>query len=895
MERPVQSNAGSVKRARERAQAGLPREPLPMRQPQMIQDSSQTGLSPPPSRPAQGPNAAPQRAYRPREAPPIEGRAGQPISRPTRIPQWPLPSSPVSPLPAATGEPYRPPPNRPQQAPQRPPRPSLVPSIVNQSRLQEPTPVFFAKDVTENDNYGAEGQQPGSPTSRLTISSVGSIPDFPEPGISGPTMPRRSANLGPPPSSRRGASSFYSHASYVSPIPEESPRSRSHLSGASSGVMPSGHRVASPVSPGYSDTYYEESVTDENSRASGYEDFGDESKLVRSASIGKKGKPALVVTRPPGNGAKAPQGNSSSPFVGGTGFKEEDTGSSTDPSSAKVSPESTPGEEGAPVTSEAMLGAYAAASSGQNMLRKLTPSPKPPSRLSGLKRPPKLDIDAVREMEARGSITSLPDLIRRATRLAAMMDRGKRPGSRFDNLADYLDDSNGSRDGEKDGTLDEKHQSGFSDMLAAFPPPAQEGRQTRSSWFRTTSWPLAPGRQGSQPQRGMVKDGVDDQSPPKPKRRRCCGMPMWLFIIVVILVLCAVAAAIVVPLQFFVFKNLGPQAEAESSLDKCRSQLNCRNGGANVISQGTCSCVCTSGFVGKECEVGGSRGCTTTNLVSSNGETTVQNVTLGRSVPRVIAQSAANFSVPLSGTVILAKFSAANTSCIAQNSLVTFNGQSVREGGSTAETKSIDEVKGDSVNIALEVEQFVSITALTEPMPLMTAPPILAERFDAELAPRQNQDTLTELLVDTSMPTAPTKTSASAEATGTTDSGADEDAFVATDEVLDFARVAVLYILQEEDPDSAQSAQGTIQKFFDRAADSDDREAVLKEAAELRVGSNTTLNFVDFAIELGSRRVGGDNTTESSPSKREASRSSPREPMLSRHFHMRAGNWVIAR
>ena len=40
-------------------------------------------------------------------------------------------------------------------------------------------------------------------------------------------------------------------------------------------------------------------------------------------------------------------------------------------------------------------------------------------------------MDAVRDAEARGSLTSLPDLIRRATRLAAMMDRGKRPGSRL--------------------------------------------------------------------------------------------------------------------------------------------------------------------------------------------------------------------------------------------------------------------------------------------------------------------------------------------------------------------------------------------------------------------------------------------------------------------------------
>jgi hypothetical protein len=48
-------------------------------------------------------------------------------------------------------------------------------------------------------------------------------------------------------------------------------------------------------------------------------------------------------------------------------------------------------------------------------------------------------MDAVRDAEARGSLTSLPDLIRRATRLAAMMDRGKRPASRLNDLNDFGD------------------------------------------------------------------------------------------------------------------------------------------------------------------------------------------------------------------------------------------------------------------------------------------------------------------------------------------------------------------------------------------------------------------------------------------------------------------------
>jgi len=41
------------------------------------------------------------------------------------------------------------------------------------------------------------------------------------------------------------------------------------------------------------------------------------------------------------------------------------------------------------------------------------------------KRPQRLDLDAAREAESRGSLTSLPELIRRATRVATNLDRGK--------------------------------------------------------------------------------------------------------------------------------------------------------------------------------------------------------------------------------------------------------------------------------------------------------------------------------------------------------------------------------------------------------------------------------------------------------------------------------------
>lgn len=404
----------------------------------------------------------------------------------------------------------------------------------------------------------------------------------------------------------------------------------------------------------------------------------------------------------------------------------------------------------------------------------------------------------------------------------------------------------------------------------------------------------------AQTQRGLDKEGAADEAPTKKKGRRCCGMPMWLFVIVVLLVLCAIAAAIVVPLQFFVFKNLGNQAEALTSLEQCRSDLECRNGGTNVVSQGNCSCVCTAGFVGRECEIGGTQGCTTTNLVSSNGEVTVRNVTLGRSVPRIIAHSADNFTVPLSGTAILAKFSSANLSCIAQNSLITFNGRSVRVGSTSSDTQSIAAVKDDGFNVALEAEDFVSVTALTEPLPMITTAPTLVDGVDGPMVRRQNLETLTELVLDTaSAPAVPSQTTAGSQPTGTGDAGEeneeDDSGFVATEEVIDFARVAVLFILQEQDPNTAETAQGQIQRLFTRSADRNAGGVTPEEASEFSVGTDTTINFLNFTIELGSRQVGGLNETNSDLGRREAAPVALPELMLSRHYHGKRLGSLFAR
>lgn len=393
---------GSVRRARERMEAGMVREDQP-------------GTGRPQPRALQG----------------RTGPIGAAISRPTQIPQWPLPTFP-------TPEPYSGPESnqqaaRRQQPPQRPPRPSHVPSILDGSRIQDPTPVFQyqARDVRDSDqesNYSV----PPAPSSLQTDSSA-SVPDFPMPTATGPPAmphPRRSVTLGPPPSSRRGASSFYSNISYVSPIPEESPRIRSHTSLASSAAMPeSWGSMSAGNSPGYSDVHYGDS-TGSSFNEPGQEDGGG-SKIVRSASIGKRGKPHIVMNKAaPGAGASQPTDwvpAQENPFADGTGLANASSSDSLRVPSKSLTPLS------------------AAASSSESMQSRRAMAPPPGmgyNRLSAIRRPPRLDMEAVEKAQARGSITSLPDLIRRATRLAAIIDRGgKRPGSRFD--PDYPDEKMG--------------------------------------------------------------------------------------------------------------------------------------------------------------------------------------------------------------------------------------------------------------------------------------------------------------------------------------------------------------------------------------------------------------------------------------------------------------------
>lgn len=850
---------GSVRRAREQAEAG-----------------GQRGIVSPFPEP-------PSVTRRPQAPLGFQGRDGQPgmtISRPTPVPQWPL-AGPLS-TPSTDSEPYRPPPGR-SQPPQRPPRPSRVPSILDASRLQEHTPVFqYTPQNARASEMSAPETIQSTSSRQSTNSSVGSIPDFPLPVAAPPLPPpaRRSVNLGPPPSSRRGASSFYSTASYVSPIPEESPRTRSHTSYASSAAIPDSFGNMSPgmsprLSPGYSPSgvYLDDTIAEE----SVFSDDADESRLVRSASIGKRGKPALVMT---GSSEKrdmmprpGPKPVQDGPFGEGTGYLDASSSSSGNASREAV---------GAALTADNMLNAFENASAVDPTIRKVSPSPRPFNRLSAIRRPPRLDIDAVRAAEARGSLTSLPDLIRRATRLAALMDRGRRPASRFDDL-DFPEEVYGM-DPEKDMSYDTKHQSGLSDMLAAFPPPASRAgaRQSRVS----TAWPL--GRRSFRgPPIETESAAEDSEQGPQKKGRRCCGLPIWTFFVLLIILICIIAAAIVVPVKFLVIDKASEKSAAQPAISECESQLNCANGGTNVVLEGVCSCICSNGFTGVDCTIPTSQGCTTTSI--STADTNINNVTIGQAIPRLIADAQANFSIPLVATIIQSKFNQENLSCNTENALVTFDGQFLRtqdalsevtDGTSDADLVNAAVAAADipitlsvapDIDITLTVENpegtggfsgtFV-ITTLSSPTTI-SGSTIFATTITASNSKRTSptgyptSDTTTS-----STPTITSSPVSSSTTPGTTTSttATPTSTFTVTEEVVDFARVAVLFIFQQETISAASTAQTSIQQFFSNVETGQNSSSGVTQddAKNFTIGGANTIDLVNLFVDIGTgQKVGG--------------------------------------
>ena len=820
VENDGRSNKGSVRAARERLQATQIRTQLP--------DTSKiVGL---PQRPNQlvsqySTQGQFEQTQEPRS--PEERVTRKFISPP---PQWPLPDD-------ANDIQYSPmiPPRSPKRL--QPPQQSIRP-VSDTYPIQQLSPEYAQPSSTnfpqlppQDDRMSYPSDEMISPSSYGTSrplttssaasasSSLGSIPDFPtfQPPVS-VQQARRIPSVGAPPSARRGPSSYYTQMSYVSPIAEESEtrsdmvRSR-HGSFASSNVFPSNNDGLYSDDDFFSDD--DETITSHRGAITPTDPHDrsglvmQQPALVRQVSLGRRTKPSLMTIKSVDSfGSKGSAAKKKSDAAGvGTGVGASAIGAGGAMLAAReLAPLASQGSNLSNGTTPVELSSLS--SESVDTIRSLKgkignlsdpESPTLPVQQEvrsttlaervGMRRPPRLDVDAVRDAEARGSLTSLPDLIRRATRLAANLDRG-RTASRL------------GIDFWENGAVERRdtRQSGLSDMLAAFPPPGQDTPLRTGTPNAANNGMSRWQSSGNDSRAGVTDSGLGKEQPNK--RRRCCGMPVWTFITLLVVLVFVIAAAVIIPVVLVVLPNQNkshnsaaqysqeasnnnssstnahvlPAPTVSPGSDRCDGVITCQNGGVAILNADrTCNCVCINGFTGRTCTNNDATGCTTTSIAGA-----ANNATMGSGIPRLIESATKNFHVPLNATRILSTFSSLSLSCAAENALVTFNGLAARSAPQYLQ----------SINMRNVLQPSHSLPVLHH-LHQARSESDLKERQTIGDTPSSNGQKTTQ---PSSMQTQPISSNFTA---------------------LDFARVGVLLTLQQSGKlDSAANAQEAIQNFL---------------------------------------------------------------------------------
>ncbi|KAL9082078.1 MAG: hypothetical protein Q9159_006745 [Coniocarpon cinnabarinum] len=287
----------------------------------------------------------------------------------------------------------------------------------------------------------------------------------------------------------------------------------------------------------------------------------------------------------------------------------------------------------------------------------------------GDKAPPTLDVAAVRDAEARGSLTSLPGLLNRALQLASNLERGKTSSRTSFYGHELLKDL-----GEKGKSTTSLNTL----MLQAKQYPFPGGRGSTYS----DKWPRAAGMQPSNLRQSY--NALDDHARSKhtrkngKTRRRCCGIPMWLFFLMLIVALALIVTAVVLPIALIVIPNNSKSTPAPPPPPPpgCASMHTCANGGLAVADNiGNCQCICSGSFSGPDC--------TDTNSPGACGSipvTGLDDASIGSNLPPLISNAQSSYQIPLNATSILTAFSVANLDCENQNTLVNINSGSSSSG-----------------------------------------------------------------------------------------------------------------------------------------------------------------------------------------------------------------------
>lgn len=345
---------------------------------------------------------------------------------------------------------------------------------------------------------------------------------------------------------------------------------------------------------------------------------------------------------------------------------------------------------------------------------------------------------------------------------------------------------------------------------------------------------------------------------------------MWGFILILALIIILIAAAVVIPIEFFVVRRNGSSTNnTATATQQCQNQLTCQNGGTNVVTNGICACICTNGFNGFDCSTSDSAGCTTTTIVGADNAN-IDNVTLGNAIPRLLDQASANFSITLSETGILSKLNAGNLSCSSQNALVTFDGQNTRVGaatdavvsdGSELETNNLAIVQAEVVNddpgaatmAVMEGSSTTTTIMIGDGLIPPTTTITITRTITSQWPPPTLTATVSPITTPFSFPTVASSTPTSTPVSTASIVPPVIPAFTVTEQVLDFARVGVLFVLQQDSLDEATIAQTNLQSFFSSGA----MGLTMAAAANVSLSHGNSIDLINFRVDAGTGLVGG--------------------------------------
>lgn len=438
----------------------------------------------------------------------------------------------------------------------------------------------------------------------------------------------------------------------------------------------------------------------------------------------------------------------------------------------------------------------------------------------GNRKPSNINVGAVKEAEARGSITSLPGLINRALTLASNIETGRTSSKNSDWFGNDL-----LRQLAKRG----KSTASLGHVLEGFtfsPTVHDEERKRELQRGVLFNQKFEETRKGRSMLKQMDLAPTPEPSshrgePPVQRRRRCCGMPLWVFSLLIIVIIILVALAVILPVVLVVVPR---QNHQQSVSGECSSTKPCQNGGSSVQdSAGKCQCICVNNFSGSNCQMAQASGCGTIQTQW------VLEATVGQDLVNLIQSAQGSYKIPLNATEIVPLLTSNDLSCSSQNALVSLNGKSSKRAAEVLEDLS----NGSPLPSQITPQSAASVT-LT----------------GSDLMPRQGE-IATSAGLQIAGPASQTSTASAQSSSSPASSGKGSDSGNFDENsprTLNLAQTAILYTLQtSQSLNAAVLANSMLQSFLNKK------------------GANTDPSHVDlgngWSVDLKSEVVSGNGHT----------------------------------